>query len=59
MRTNLNVPYKSKDAAKKLGAKWDAARKVWYVENVSNISAFMQWMPEHLTKPHNPKKVKS
>ena len=27
----LNVPYAEKDAAKALGAKWDAAKKKWYV----------------------------
>lgn len=51
MRTNLKVPYAEKDAAKNLGARWDAARKVWYVENVENIAHFMKWMPEHLKRP--------
>ena len=45
MRTNLKVPYEEKDDAKKLGARWDAARKTWYVENVENIAKFMRWMP--------------
>ncbi len=51
MRTNLNVPYDEKDKAKRLGARWDAARKVWYVENVEHIERFMRWMPKHLLKP--------
>jgi len=45
MRTNLKVPYEEKDTARKLGARWDAARKVWYVENVENLSAFLKWIP--------------
>jgi hypothetical protein len=51
MRTNLNVPYAEKDHAKKLGAKWDAARKTWYVEDLPNLVPFLRWMPEHLRKP--------
>ena len=48
MRTNLKVPYDEKDDAKKLGARWDAARKTWYVENVENIEQFMRWMPNEV-----------
>jgi len=48
MRTNLKVPYEEKDDAKKLGARWDAARKTWYVENVENIAQFMRWMPNEV-----------
>ncbi|GAB3256874.1 DUF5710 domain-containing protein [Chitinimonas naiadis] len=46
MRTNLVVPFAEKDKAKKLGARWDPARKVWYVENVADLGAFAEWMPE-------------
>lgn len=51
MRTNLKVPYAEKDEARKHGARWDAARKTWYVENVENIAPLMRWMPKHLTEP--------
>ena len=51
MRTNLQVPYAEKGDAKKRGARWDAARKTWYVENVENIAQFMRWMPAHLAAP--------
>lgn len=51
MRTNLKVPYAEKDQAKKRGARWDAARKTWYVENVENMAHFMKWMPAHLSRP--------
>ena len=45
MRTNLAVPFADKDAAKSLGARWDAARRVWYVENVDNLEQFLRWIP--------------
>ena len=48
MRTNLKVPYEEKDDAKSFGARWDAARKTWYVENVENIAQFMRWMPNEV-----------
>lgn len=56
MRTYLNVPYEQKDAARKLGARWDGIRKQWYVENVENIGGFMRWMPAHLLGPVKSKK---
>lgn len=51
MRINLNVPYAEKDQAKRLGALWDMARKVWYVEDLANLRPFLKWMPAHLTRP--------
>lgn len=45
MRTNLQVPFAEKDDAKRLGARWDAARKVWYVENKTDLSPFARWLP--------------
>ena len=51
MRTDLKVPYAERGDAKKRGARWDAARKTWYVENVENIAQFMRWMPAHLAAP--------
>ena len=50
MRLNLKVPYAEKDQAKKLGARWDAGRKVWYVEGREDVSAFSRWSPT----PHDP-----
>jgi hypothetical protein len=55
MRVDLKVPYSQKDEAKRKGARWDAGRKVWYVENVEDLSPFLQWMPDHLLKPHEKK----
>jgi hypothetical protein len=51
MRINLNVPYAEKDEAHRFGAKWDMARKVWYVEDLPNLEPFLRWMPEHLRRP--------
>lgn len=48
MRINLNVPYSEKDHAKRCGAKWDAAGRTWYVENVENLGPLMRWIPSHL-----------
>lgn len=51
MRTNLNVKFEENQKVKSLGAKWDCARKVWYIENVENIEQFLPWIPTHLKKP--------
>lgn len=45
MRVNLKVPFAEKDEAKRLGAKWDAALKVWYIENAPDQSPFDKWLP--------------
>ncbi|MER2555775.1 MAG: DUF5710 domain-containing protein [Thauera sp.] len=50
MRHNLKVPFAEKDQAKKLGARWDAARKLWYIEAGLDAAAFARWQPT----PHDP-----
>lgn len=52
MRVDLKVPYSDKEQAKKLGARWDAAAKTWYVMDVTDLWPFLKWMPKHLTEPH-------
>lgn len=42
-KTYLNVPYAQKDAAKALGARWDAAAKKWFVPAGKDIALFAQW----------------
>ena len=43
----LNVPFAEKDAAKKLGARWDASLKKWYYKGeVSNYVKFARWITE-------------
>lgn len=50
MRLNLKVPFAEKDQAKKLGARWDAGRKLWYVEGKDDLAPFSRWSPT----PHDP-----
>lgn len=45
MRLNLKVPFAEKDEAKKLGARWDAARKLWYIDDKTDVAAFSRWAP--------------
>ena len=45
MRFDLKVPFAEKDAAKKLGARWDAARKLWYVADKDDMAPFSKWSP--------------
>ena len=45
MRFDLKVPLAEKDAAKKLGARWDAGRKLWYVVNQAVMAPFAKWSP--------------
>lgn len=45
MRMNLKVPFAEKDEAKKLGARWDAARKIWFVELQADLAPFARWSP--------------
>jgi len=40
----LNVPFAEKEDAKRLGAKWDAAKKKWYVPQGVDVDAFSRWM---------------
>jgi hypothetical protein len=44
-RIDLAVPFAEKDYAKRLGAHWDPARKVWYVPDSVDALAFWQWLP--------------
>jgi len=48
LKLYLNVPYAEKDQAKALGARWDAARKKWYVPSGKAAETFARWKPESL-----------
>ena len=39
----LDVPFREKDEAKRLGAWWDAAEKKWFVPKGKDISDFEKW----------------
>jgi hypothetical protein len=45
MRINLVTPFAEKDAAKALGARWDSAKKCWYIVDVYDLTPFMRWIP--------------
>jgi exodeoxyribonuclease VII large subunit len=42
--TYLIVPFRDKDAAKSLGAKWDAAQRKWYVPDGRELAPFSSWL---------------
>lgn len=53
MRINLNCHYADKDIAKSLGARWDMARKVWYIVDVEDLTPFMRWIAnKEPSRPH-------
>ena len=46
MRTYLNCPFAEKDEAKSLGARWDAQKKRWYVQDVQDLGPFARWISD-------------
>ncbi len=40
------TPFAEKDAAKALGARWDAKLKVWYISDVQDLTPFLRWIPD-------------
>jgi hypothetical protein len=46
MRINLVTPFAEKDAVKALGARWDAAKKLWYITDVADLAPFSRWIPD-------------
>lgn len=49
--TYLAVPYREKDEAKALGAKWDKAGKSWYVPAGVNVEPFQKWLSSAVEAP--------
>ena len=45
MRINLVTPFAEKDAVKALGARWDAAKKCWYIVDIADLTPFARWIP--------------
>ena len=45
----LNVPFKDKDAAKKLGAKWYSEDKYWYYSGDELPEGLRRWYPQYLS----------
>ena len=46
MRINLVTPFAEKDTVKALGARWDPAKKVWYITDVVDLTPFLRWIPD-------------
>ena len=46
MHTYLSVPFKDKDKAKKLGARWDSLARSWYVPAGKDLSPFYGWIEQ-------------
>lgn len=44
-RIDLTVPFAEKDEAKRLGARWDVNRKVWYLPDGADVTVFSRWLP--------------
>ena len=42
-RNYINVPYKEKDEAKALGARWDKQHQSWYIPRKMDPAAFAKW----------------
>lgn len=51
MHRYIDVPYKEKDDAKALGAKWDYRKTKWYVPPHLDIKKFARWKKVVLTVP--------
>ena len=47
-RTYINVPYKEKDEARQLGAKWDRSEKSWYIPSGVEQQPFEKWKDPHM-----------
>lgn len=45
MRIDLVTPFAEKDAAKALGARWDSAKRTWYIQNIADLTPFLRWIP--------------
>jgi len=46
-RIDLRVPYREKDEAKRLGARWDPAARIWFVPEDLELARFARWLPTY------------
>lgn len=42
---DLEVPYRERELARRLGARWDSQRRVWYVVGGKDLTRFKDWLP--------------
>ncbi|WP_275383686.1 DUF5710 domain-containing protein [Xenorhabdus bovienii] len=45
LRIDLNVPDDEYEKARKLGARWDTATQIWYIDNSIDPTPFINWLP--------------
>jgi hypothetical protein len=43
--TDLNVPFHEREDARRLGARWDAVRKTWFLPDRTETAPFTKWLP--------------
>lgn len=53
-RVYLRVPFKDKDEAKRLGARWDQDSKRWFVSGDRDLAPFAQWRTRSGYSPYQP-----
>ena len=59
-RLFLSVPYKEKDEAKALGARWDRQARAWFVPEGTDPAPFAKWSTteaEHVSEPEREDRV--
>ena len=44
-KTWLKVPYKEREQAKKLGARWDREEKAWFAPKGTDLNPLSEWLP--------------
>ena len=59
MKVILKVPYEEKDQAKLLGARWDSAKKTWFVLDPENLSIYARWLGKPAEEFYKGKQRKS
>ena len=52
--TYLQVPFRDKDSAKALGARWDPGQRQWYVPAGRELAPFAAWLPADLLEASQP-----
>lgn len=56
-KTFLAVPYKEKEQAKKLGARWDRENKLWFAPEGTDLNRLAAWLPEETRTPEPPRSL--
>jgi len=58
-RQYIDVPFKEKDEAKGLGARWDRQQQSWYVPPGADAALFSKWAPGVTTTAVEPRSAQS